>query len=195
MRYNAGLTCSIPVVNLRASPYNLPWGSSVYAKIKAVNNYETSAYSNQNPEDKKAVIIYYPSKPTGLAETVPDRSAVGVGLAWLEGLDNGGSPVIDYEVSHRLLPNGEFIVTKDFNLGLAFFDDNLESGSSYKFRVRSRNSYGYSDYSDEIQLLVAFVPAMPVPPETSVIASNVILTWTAPNDNGSPITKYLITIR
>lgn len=69
------------------------------------------------------------------------------------------------------------------------------SGKNYLFRVRSRNEFGYSEYSDELQLLVAFVPERPVPPSTSVIADNVILTWTAPFDSGSPITKYLITIR
>jgi len=71
----------------------------------------------------------------------------------------------------------------------------LISGSNYKFRVRARNEFGYSEYSDELQLLVAFVPARPVPPVTSVINSTVIVTWTAPFDSGSPITKYKITIR
>ena len=36
---------------------------------------------------------------------------------------------------------------------------------------------------------------LPVPPVTSVIESDVILTWQAPYNNGSPITKYLITLR
>lgn len=69
------------------------------------------------------------------------------------------------------------------------------SGSNYLFRVRARNEFGYSEYSDELQLLVAFVPARPVPPVTSVINSTVIVTWTAPFNSGSLITKYKITIR
>lgn len=94
-----------------------------------------------------------------------------------------------------MLPAGTYTVESQYNLGLAFVDSGLTSGSNYLFKVRSRNSFGYSDYSDSIQLLVAFVPSLPNPPVTSVIASNVILTWEAPNDNGSTITKYLITIR
>jgi len=185
----------VPVQNLRASPFNLPWGASVYARVLAINAYESSLYSDQNPETQKAVIITYPTKPRQLEETVPDRTATAVGLAWLEGTDNGGSTVIDYEVSHKQLPSGTYTVEKDFNLGLAFVDSGLISGKNYLFRVRSRNEFGYSEYSDELQLLVAFVPERPVPPSTSVIADNVILTWTAPFDSGSPITKYLITIR
>lgn len=74
-----------------------------------------------------------------MVETVPDRTATAVGLAWLEGTDNGGSTVVDYEVSHAILPTGVYTVAKDFNLGLSFLDKDLVSGSRYKFRVRSRN--------------------------------------------------------
>jgi hypothetical protein len=103
--------------------------------------------------------------------------------------------VIDYEVSHAILPAAVYTVVSQNNLGTTFLDTNLISGSNYMFRVRSRNEFGYSDYSDSITLLVAFVPQLPVPPVTSVIADNVILTWQAPYNNGSPITKYLITLR
>jgi Fibronectin type III domain len=142
-----------------------------------------------------AVIITYPTKPLSLLETVADRTATAVGLTWLEGTDNGGSTVFDYEVSHAKLPAGTYTVEKQNNLGITFVDSGLTSGSSYLFRVRSQNSFGYSDYSEELELLVAYVPKLPVPPTTSVVANNVILTWVAPDDNGSPINKYVITIR
>lgn len=100
----------MPVQNLRASPYLLPWGSSVYARVLAINDYGSSQFSAQNSEDKKAVIITYASKPLSLTETVADRTATAVGLTWLEGTDNGGSPVIDYEISSRLLPSGTYKV-------------------------------------------------------------------------------------
>jgi len=38
-------TCSIPVYVVRASPYNLPWGSSVFARMTATNAYGLSAMS------------------------------------------------------------------------------------------------------------------------------------------------------
>lgn len=109
------MTCVVPVQNFRASPYLLPWGSSVYARVLAINDYGSSQYSDQNPETKKAVIITYASKPLQLKETVPDRTATAVGLEWLEGTDNGGSPVIDYEISSRLLPDGTYKVEKQYH--------------------------------------------------------------------------------
>jgi hypothetical protein len=36
------LTCSIPILTLRTTPYSLPWGTSVYAKVTAMNAYGSS---------------------------------------------------------------------------------------------------------------------------------------------------------
>jgi hypothetical protein len=43
-------------------------------------------------------------------------------------------------------------------------------------------------------MLCAFIPAVPIAPQTTVVADDVILTWSAPNQNGSPITSYRIKI-
>ena len=29
--------CAVPISRLRANPYNLPWGSSIYVKVSAIN--------------------------------------------------------------------------------------------------------------------------------------------------------------
>lgn len=42
--------------------------------------------------------------------------------------------------------------------------------------------------------MAAFKPDQPAPPSTSVVAADVIITWTAPTDNGSPITSYRLTL-
>jgi len=39
------------------------------------------------------------------------------------------------------------------------------------------------------------VPAQPVAPITTWSPDNVIVTWTAPDNGGSPVTGYMITIR
>jgi len=36
----AAKSCSIPVESLQASPYSLPWGTSVFAKVTATNEKE-----------------------------------------------------------------------------------------------------------------------------------------------------------
>ena len=39
-------TCTIPVTALRASPFSLAWGTSVYAKVVAKNLYGSSLVSS-----------------------------------------------------------------------------------------------------------------------------------------------------
>lgn len=49
--------------------------------------------------------------------------------------------------------------------------------------------------SDAFGVLAAQTPDKPDLPSTSVSSTNVIIDWTAPNDNGSPIIGYKIYIR
>ena len=42
--------------------------------------------------------------------------------------------------------------------------------------------YGLSDYSVEVLILAAQVPDVTTDPTTTVVSSNVLIQWTAPND-------------
>jgi hypothetical protein len=66
---------------------------------------------------------------------------------------------------------------------------------TYQFEVEARNSYGFSDYSNIVSILTAQVPAQPVAPTTVWIPDNVIINWIAPDNGGSAITGYTITVR
>ena len=78
----------------------------------------------------------------------------------------------------------------------------LTKGKTYVFRVEAQNSHGYSDFSSQLSVLAAQIPATPVAPKTSISGttsnvngSNVIVNWTAPDNGGSEITAYTISIR
>jgi len=71
----------------------------------------------------------------------------------------------------------------------------LTPGTQYKFRVESRNSYGYSAYSDEFLVLCASKPDSPTVPTTSVLLDKAIFEWSTPHDNGATITGYTVFIR
>ena len=43
--------------------------------------------------------------------------------------------------------------------------------------------------------MCGYIPEIPSAPETYIIANQVIIDWTKPNENGSPITSYRISIR
>jgi len=71
--------CTVPVTVLRAAPFNLPWGSSVYAKVVAKNIYGNSLESlNGNG----AIITTTPDAPINLAEDYSVRTKSTLGLTW-----------------------------------------------------------------------------------------------------------------
>jgi hypothetical protein len=81
---------------LQASPFNLPWGSNVFAKVIAINVVNPSDISD--PGDG-AVILTNPDSPTSLANVAIITDATRVGLTWSAGAAAGGTPVLDYRIS------------------------------------------------------------------------------------------------
>ena len=63
---NSG-SCNIQISTLRSSPYLLPWGSSVFARIIATNNIGNSLPSIAG---NGAVILTYPDAPYNLVNNV-----------------------------------------------------------------------------------------------------------------------------
>lgn len=80
---------------LRVSPYNLAWGSSIYAIVSAQNIYGTSIDSEAGND---AVILTVPDAPINLANVEVLTGATQIGMSWDEGFDNGGTSVIDYQI-------------------------------------------------------------------------------------------------
>jgi len=60
--------------------------------------------------------------------------------------------------------------------------------------VQAHNAYGYSTYSNVVSILAAQVPAQPSTPTTTWSPDNVIVTWSEPDNGGSPITGYTVSL-
>jgi hypothetical protein len=65
-------------------------------------------------------------------------------------------------------------------------------GVYYEFTVEALNSVGYSDSSDLVLIFHAIPPQQPSAPTTINDNQNIIISWSAPNENGSVITSYTI---
>ncbi len=75
--------CTVPIAVLRAAPFELPWGSSVYAKVIATN-----IFGNSMPSEAGfgAVIITKPDKPVDIKEKLSMRTASSITIVWSDGL-------------------------------------------------------------------------------------------------------------
>ena len=86
-------SCVIPVSALRAAPYSLDWGTSVVAKVVAINAYGSST---ESVEGNSGIIITTPDPATTLAEVVDQRTVSTIGISWVAPIFTGGSAIEDY---------------------------------------------------------------------------------------------------
>jgi hypothetical protein len=90
------LICTIPVSIFRASPYDLPWGSSIFAKVIATNIYGDSL---ESLEGNGAVITTTPDAPVNIAEDYSLRTKDSLGIVWEQATFIGGAVIEDYRIS------------------------------------------------------------------------------------------------
>lgn len=117
-----------------------------------------------------------------------------IGIVWQAGSEDGGTPVLDYRISWDQ-GTGTWEVRQQGLSTLSYTASSLDSGTVYSFRVEARNNHGYSDYSVEVAVLAASKPSTPYAPSTEIDGTNVIVRWTEPDINGSPIESYTIHVR
>lgn len=87
--------CTIPFDDLRVAPFELAWGTHVYAKVAAINVMGSSLDSAAG---NGAQITRVPDPPTNLVADLLVSNAVTIGFIWDNGLESGGVPVLDYRV-------------------------------------------------------------------------------------------------
>jgi hypothetical protein len=140
-----------------------------------------------------ATIFTNPDAPLNLANDPLVTSGNQIGLTWLEGVNNGGTPVIDYKISYAEI--SEVYATLDSGInGLSYTASNLQSGVTYKFKIQARNDFGYSVLSAEVIILAAQTPLKPDLPTTTFNRDTVLIQWVEPTTGGSAIIGYRIYI-
>ncbi len=86
----------MPLATLTVSPFSLPQGSSVYARIVAINYYGDSSVSAPG---NGALILLVPDAPTSVQNVPSVTNKSQIGLSWLV-LNDGGAPILDYSISY-----------------------------------------------------------------------------------------------
>jgi hypothetical protein len=176
---------------LRAEPFNLNWGDSVYAKLKATNVKGTSSFTSSG---NGAILITNPDVPVSLTEVYAQRSESTLGLSWSEGLYDGESPLIDYRINMAEL-GGTFSVIATGITVTSYTATGLNAGTTYEFKVEARNSFDFSSPSEVLSLKASWFPEPPTTVTTNNVDANVEISWSDPVSNGEPITAYRIYIQ
>ena len=110
----------------------------------------------------------------------------------------GGSEIMSYNLEWNegsgLLSFTEVAGESSDSL-VRLFTLDTTPGTSYIFRYKVRNVYGWSDdYSPTVTLLSADVPDAPAMATTEIQGLYVRIAWTEPANNYSPIKAYTVLI-
>lgn len=115
------------------------------------------------------MIITYADAPVDLVETVSARTATSITFSWTEGENNGGSPVTDYRVNIFDADASDFIELASGVTSTSYTATGLTAGLTYKFKVEARNEFGYSQMSEEVEILCATYPERPTDVTSTVV--------------------------
>ncbi len=115
---------------------------------------------------------------------------------WWTAPGNGGSEITGYELRmwDATADNGDgawvFVASPAADATFHTHDE-LEPGTTYHYILQARNAIGRSEWSADVSdMTVASNPDAPVLTAMATSSTSIRLTWTVPDDNGTPIDDY-----
>lgn len=193
-------SCEIPMSALVTSPLSLTEGTIVIARITAENRIGLSSSGTANTDG--AIVKGVPHAPS----TGPIRGGdttttqIQILLNSLTGSEAGYATITSYHAEwDEGRGDGTFSEiaggTTD-SLATSFtLTSPITASSSYTFRYRAKNVFGFGVFSPETVIKAIDAPDQPSPVTVANVAAVVEVSWTAPATNGSPITGYEVAIQ
>lgn len=169
----------------------MEWGAAIKVKIIAKNVYGSS---QESLVGSGAVILTIPDPPTNFVEDYSKRSASTLGFTWKAPVQTGGTLLLDYQVE-MARAGSDYAVIASALTSESYVATGLTSGITYQFRVKARTEFGLSNESKLLSLLCAYKPEPPQAVYTSNDGKQVLVQWSNPVTNGSPITEYKIYVK
>lgn len=96
-----------------------------------------------------------PDAPINIAEVPAQTTGYQIGFVWQDGVYDGASPVIDYEVSFKQTAASDYAIHSSSYLNKYIIITGLTPGVSYDFVVKSRNIINFSVYSTQLTVVAA----------------------------------------
>ncbi len=113
--------------------------------------------------------------------------------------DKGGSSILSYNLQWNAGSGSTYYnlvgYTSDYAATSFTITSSITAGTTYLFKLRAKNSYGWGVFSTIVSIDATDKPSQ-MSAVTTTIESNtfVRISWSAPSDNYDTITKYRINI-
>jgi len=163
-------------------------GTSYTFTVKATNAQGDGPSSSSSNSVTPATV---PGAPTGVTATAGNQSAT---VTWTAP-SNGGSVITRYTVTSS--PAGGTAIVTGSPPATSTTVTGLAAGTSYTFTVKATNAVGDGPSSDPSNAVTPTpgptVPDAPTGVTATAGNAQATVTWTAPSNGGSTITKYTVT--
>ena len=148
------------------------------------NEVSGGTFAGSYSASSNVTLAAAPGIPSAVQGTRGDGQAT---ISWSAPSDNG-EPITGYTVTAQ--PGGETCTT---TAATSCTVGNLTNGTSYSFTVTASNTMGAGSASSALYVTPAAVPDAPVISTASAGNGQATISWSAPSDNGEPITGYTVT--
>jgi putative cell wall-binding protein len=175
-------TCTWSSGPLNCSVGGLSDGTAYTFTVRATTNVGTGAASSAS---NQITTPGYPGAPTNVVATPYNESAL---VSW-SAAPNGGGTISAYEVTAS-----DGVSTCSTGGTLSCIVGGLTNGDPYAFTVRATNEVGQGPASSASNTVAPdAVPDAPASVHATAAPVSATVTWSAPADNGSPISGYTVT--
>jgi hypothetical protein len=130
-------------------------------KIIATNYYGDSIYSDAGAG---AIIWVVPDAPINIFNDAAVTDATQIKFTFTEGLENGATPVLDYNIFWDMGAGNDVYTLLESNLLTTYYTTTVELTPDviYSFKIQARNAVGVGEQSLSISIRAARIPDAPV---------------------------------
>ncbi|MCA1813867.1 MAG: fibronectin type III domain-containing protein [Halobacteriales archaeon] len=157
--------------------------------ISAVNGFGEGGLTAELPATPATI----PGAPQSFAIAAGNAQAV---LTWAAPAGDGGNPVTSYRVYRGATSGSEVLLASGGCSGLGSVltctDTGLTNGQTYWYQVAAGNAQGIGARAAEKSVVPVSVPGAPGSLTPTASSQQVVLTWTAASQGGSPVTSYKV---
>jgi titin len=180
-------TCTWSTGALTCTIGELTNGREYSVTLTASNAFGTSAASASLTVTPKTT----PDAPTAISAT---GSSTQLALTWSAPVNTGGSPITGYKIERSTLaaPTWVTAIANTASATTSATLTGLTNGTLYNIRITAINAVGEGALSDVATGTPRGAPSAPNAPTGDGSAASAFLTWSAPANNGAPITDYEI---
>jgi len=132
-------------------------------RVSAKNSlgYGDASEEDDSPRITVATVPLAPNAPTNDGSSDSELSIEWSGAT---SSNNGGSSILEHELD-MAESDGSWETVLASSLATSFTKSSgVESGSTYTFRLRYRNVYGWGPYSSSLEIVAGSVPSKPSMP-------------------------------